>query len=302
MFPIITQWRGFQHLHFNFEIQRLHALPLITILILLTNSPDVWYLRTPLVLLCILSLTYNTLREIPATWFLAFAMLATTIYLNWESSDNHKYVIAYWCLTLCCVFTVAESRREQTLEIASRLLIGLAMFWATLWKAMTPEYMNGTFFEYTLLADDRFAPFTELWGGISSTTLADNRELRSLLVHGYERGLEIVQTTLQSNSRVSFMAQVLTWWTVLIEGWLAAIFFIPDSKNVARLRNASLLLFAITTYSVATVRGFGWMLMLLGLAQCSERDKAWRAWYLAIFLLIQIFTLPTSEVLALLWK
>ena len=232
------------------DIDRLATLPLITILILLTNAPDIWYLRTPLIVLSVLALVYAPLRNAPPLWFLASALLGGTIYLNWESSDNHKYVIAYWCLTLCAVFTVSMERQAETLERTSRYLIGLCMLLATAWKAITPEYMNGTFFEYELLADDRFARFAEMFGGISATTLSDNRELRGLLLHGYERGLDISRVMLETGSHVRSLALALTWWTVLIEGLLAVLFLWPDSKRIALLRNSTLVLFAISTYSV----------------------------------------------------
>ena len=57
-----------------------------------------------------------------------------------------------------------------------------------------------------------------------------------------------------------------------------------------------LLTFAATTYLIAPVRGFGWMLMLLGAAQCDQRDKGFRPLYLAAILLIQIYTLPVATV------
>jgi hypothetical protein len=58
-----------------------------------------------------------------------------------------------------------------------------------------------------------------------------------------------------------------------------------------------LLLFAATTYALAPVRGFGWMLMLLGLAQCEDRDRHFRPLYLAAILLIQAYTLPLAAVI-----
>jgi hypothetical protein len=279
------------------EIDRLATLPLITILVLLTNAPDVWYLRTPLIVLSVLALVYDSLRKAPQLWFMMTALLGITIYLNWESSDNHKYVIAYWCLTLCATFTVAAERQAETLERASRYLLGWIMLFATAWKALTPEYMNGTFFTYELLADERFARFAEVFGKISASDLADNRELRALLMHGFERGLELSSVTFNSTPQIHLLAALLTWWTVLIEGSLAILFLWPDSQRSGWIRNGTLLLFAISTYSVAPVRGFGWMLMLLGLAQCSDRDRGFRPLYLAAFLLIQIYTLPATDLL-----
>ena len=280
-----------------FDIDRVAILPLLTILILLTNAPDVWYLRTPLIVLSVLALVYAPLRHSPAFWFVATALLGTTIYLNWESSDNHKYVIAYWCLALCATFTVAAERQGEALALSSRWLIGLCMCFATLWKVITPEYVDGTFFEYELLADERFARCAEYFGNLSAASLSDNRELRELLLHGYTRGMELAAVAFETSPQLRTLALFLTWWTVLMEGLLAVLFLWPDNKRVAIVRNALLIFFAASTYSVATVRGFGWMLMLLGLAQSSDRERFWRPLYLATFLLIQLYTLPTAAIL-----
>jgi len=64
----------------------------------------------------------------------------------------------------------------------------------------------------------------------------------------------------------------------------------------ATARNALLLLFAVTTYVIAPVRGFGWMLMLLGLAQCDDSNRPFRPLYLAAIVLVQAYTLPVSAV------
>jgi hypothetical protein len=65
------------------------------------------------------------------------------------------------------------------------------------------------------------------------------------------------------------------------------------------IRNAALLLFAATTYFVAPVRGFGWMLMLLGLAQCRDDQRYVRLAYLAALVLIQAYTLPVGALMGL---
>ena len=213
------------------EINRLVVLPLVTVLVLLTNAPDVWYLRTPLVVLSVLALVYETWRSSAGLWFIMAALLGGTIYLNWESNDNHKYLIAYWCLTLCAVFTVGTRHQEATLERSCRSMIGLCMLLAAVWKGATPDYLSGSFFTYELLADERFAQFTDLWGGVPLTTLGEHRELRDLMLHGYERGIELATASFQTSERVRPLALFLTWWTLLIEGALAILFLWPESPR-----------------------------------------------------------------------
>ena len=100
------------------------------------------------------------------------------------------------------------------------------------------------------------------------------------------------RVTLSESSGSRLLAGALTWWTLLLEGSIALMFLWPDSRRSAIIRNCMLLGFGVTTYAVAHVRGFGWMLMLLGLAQCTDRDKEFRAAYFAVFLLIQAYMLP----------
>jgi hypothetical protein len=156
--------------------------------------------------------------------------------------------------------------------------------------------MDGGFFEFKLLADERFAHFGALVTGQPLASLEDNRALRDLLQEGHLRSWSVGQVQLASSAAIGWLAQLLTWWTVIIEGVLAVAFLLPDSRRAALVRNAGLLIFAATTYAVANVQGFGWALMLLGMAQCDDRDRDFRAAYLGGFLLLQIYTFPLSAI------
>jgi hypothetical protein len=70
---------------------------------------------------------------------------------------------------------------------------------------------------------------------------------------------------------------------------------------VVRLGSVLLLTFGMTTYLVATVREFGWLLMIMGLAQCSPEQKWDRGLFFITILLIQVFTLPFGPLLQSFW-
>jgi hypothetical protein len=159
-----------------------------------------------------------------------------------------------------------------------------------------PDYRDGSFFEFTLLADPRLAYFSAAATGLPAKALAENRQLVDLLREGHLLGSEVTSVVLSAAPQVRTMALAMTWWTVAIEGLLAVLFLLPDRPRTAALRNTLLLVFAITTYALAPVRGFGWMLMLLGMAQCGERERFYRPLYLAALLLIQVYTLPVAAV------
>lgn len=285
------------------NLDPLMVLPPLTLLHLLVHAPHAWYLSLVLIPLFALGLTFRPWLINPPFWYLTALLLGTTIYFNWESSDNHKYLFVYWCLALCSTFSLPRHQWSEALTRTSRLLIALCMILATAWKAATPEYMDGRFFTFELLADDRFANFAHWMTGIPTATLELNRELRSLLTSNSAGWTPTVQ--LGGAEQVASLALFLTWWTVIIEGIIGVMFLLPAGKWTNRIRNGLLILFAATTYSVAPVRGFGWMLMLLGLAQCpapsDNKDEVKFRWaYLAGLLLIQAYMVPVGELIRIL--
>jgi hypothetical protein len=280
----------------------LEVLPPLTLLHLLVHAPESWYLQIVILPLFVLGLIFRTWLKTPAFWYVTAALFGGTIYLNWESSDNHKYLFVYWCLALCCTFSLRKGERHLALGRTSRLLIAFCMLLATFWKAATPQYMDCRFFTFELLCDDRFAYFTSWTTGLPLETLAANRELRDLLMSTPEAGLSIQAVELAGVSQVAWLAQFLTWWTVIIEGLIGGLFLLPTGKWTNRCRNTLLLIFAITTYSVAPVRGFGWMLMLLGFAQCNDHDRGFRWAYLGALLLIQAYMMPLGDLIGLLMR
>lgn len=270
----------------------LEILPHLTLLVLLLNAFDQWYSQVPLVLLSALGFMYPRSLRCTRFWCLATALYAAGIFLNWASCDNHKYLICYWCLALCTVFELPRSRRSFALAVNARLLIGLCMALAVFWRTVSDCYHDGSFFHYALLVDPRFADLAGWIADAPAAVLAENRQLRHLLTQGYLYGVEVNRIALTDAPGLKTLGLVLTWWTLLLESAIAALFFWPDGRRAAVARNCLLLLFGLSTYTVATVRGFGWILMLLGLAQCSDREKRFRVAYLAMFLLIQAYLLP----------
>ena len=124
------------------SIKPLRDLPLLTIVLLLTSAPDQWYLRAPLVAIFALGVVFRGWLVRPQFWYVVATLLGATVYLTWESADNHKYLFVYWCLTLCCAFSLPRHEQQEALALSSRWLIGLCMLLATVWKLATPEYTS----------------------------------------------------------------------------------------------------------------------------------------------------------------
>src|SRR5262245_39533425 len=212
--PLIAVSRREWRERLNFE--PLRVLPLLTVVLLLTATPDQWYLQGPLVALFALGVVYRRWLAAPAFWYVVATLLGTTVYLNWESSDNHKYLFVYWCLALCSAFSLPEEQRSAALATSSRWLIGLCMLLAAAWKLAMPDYRDASFFQFSLLADERLSHFATLAIGIPQQTLAENRLLEALLREGHLIGAPVHSVMLGGSSSAVTISWLMTCWTVLI--------------------------------------------------------------------------------------
>ena len=283
----------------------LRVLPLLTLILLLVNAADSGLLFAPLAAWFALGVALPRLLRTALFWYVTATILGTGVYFTWESADNHRYLFVYWSLALCCTFSLPRAEHPLALATSSRWLLGLCMVLAAAWKIASPDYLSGSFFQYELLADERFAHVASWTSGISLEQLAENRALRESLVAGSLTGTDLSEVQLHSVSGIDKVAQILTWWTLGIEGLLAMLFLsvaiFARRPRLVIIANLALLLFAASTFTVAPVRGFGGVLLLLGLAQCEPEQKKFRYAFLAAFVVIQLCTLPLMDLLALLY-
>jgi hypothetical protein len=187
--------------------------------------------------------------------------------------------------------------------INARLLLALVMALAAAWKVLTPSYMDGSYFQFALSVDARFNDFSQIVAGMSEADLESNLQQAVTLLTGYRTGEETTAVPLTVSPRLRYVATFLTWWTIIMEGAMAVLFFLPFSSTISVIRNATLLVFAVTTYAVAPVVGFGWLLMILGITQANRpQDGAWRVGYLAAFVLIRAYDFPFAETAHALWQ
>jgi hypothetical protein len=241
-----------------------------------------WRLKLPLRAIAIVGLVAPPLHRNRTLWLLLASLMASRTVLNWWTQDNHVFLLTYWCLAVYLSLTTDEP--AETLAVNGRALIGLSFAFAALWKVvLSRDFLDGTYFHYTFLADPRFQDFGAVFGGMSSASY--DEIARALAQLGDPTAsVEVVQ--LPSTSMLVALAKLSAWWTAAIESALAAAFLLPSRFGVARYRHALLLLFACTTYLVATVATFGWVLMTIGVGQCEPELRRTRVLYVATCLLV----------------
>jgi hypothetical protein len=247
-------------------------LTLVTLLLRPVGSPGI---RVAILALAAFGLTVPGRLRHPALWAALAALASVRVLLDWSLADNHAYLLAYWCLAITLALLTRDT--GACLALNARLLIGWAFAFAVLWKlVLSPDYLDGRFFRVTLLTDERFADFVQLAGGLATDELAALRAF----VTGDPVGATAPAALPE---RLLAVARLATFWTVGIEAAVAVAWLSPLGRGLSFARDALLLAFCVTTYAVATVAGFGWLLLSMGMAQCDPHRGRKRVAYLVAF-------------------
>ena len=230
-------------------------------------------------------LLFPGLLHRPALWGALTLLTASRVALDWPLSDNHAYLLSYWCLAVtisCC-----SKEQNRVLALNGRWLIALVFGFAVLWKGLlAPDFVDGTFFHVTLLVDPRFEALTRLVGDLSIEQIDAARV--ALDRHSDGGALEAVAAATPSVS-LERLAMAITVWTLAIELAITVTFCWWQGRGPSKLREAFLILFCVSTYAVATVEGFGWLLVAMGVAQCEADRVRTRVAFLATFALILFY-------------
>lgn len=259
------------------------------VLLLLSLHETTWYIKLGIVMPAVAALVLRPLLRNPFLWLGLAGVFVLAYSQNWYTQNNHDFLKLYWCLGVGLSLLLADP--EKALRTNARLLIGLCFLFAFLWKALSPDYMNHAFFNYFLLQDSRFGLLAEFVAGLDPRAVLSGRIDRVVFTEfgDPEAGIAVPMA-----DAVRWLAPLMTWWTLFIEGLVAGAFLCPPRFQFARWRDPILLVFVLSTYFVAPILYFAWILMAMGIIQC-ERDgfRYWPAAYLAVFLLVLMrFYLP----------
>jgi len=270
------------------------------LLVLVLDPPLHWFQRVPIWAVASAGLLLPGLMRRPGLWLCLCGLTTWPLLWGWPFSDNHDYLRALLCLGVATSLPAPDPRRA--LAWNARWLIGLTFAFAALWKGLlSPDYLDGSFFRVTLLSDGRFHDLAVLLGGVTEASLS-----------AFDAGLHAFLSADSASAPVSSpwapgfvepaalrrLAALLTAFTLLGEAAIALAFLWPPAGRLRRWRNGLLLGFGVASYSFATVRGFGWLLMALGAAQCENRERRTPLLYVGVFVLIEVYrSVPWSHAL-----
>lgn len=205
----------------------------------------------------------SKVRNSPWFWLAIVVGWLPRMILDWTTYEDHCYFVIYWCGAMG--LSRIGNHKTMVLRHSARTMIGLCFALGFLWKLVSPEFVDSSLFHFKLLFDYRFVEMvTDPICGMSTAAVESNldayREIRNI-----ENQATTIDLTIPN--QVSQIAILMTVWTVFIEGLLAILFLLPNSKFTDRWRDASLILFLLSTYFVVPVMGFATAFTTLGIAQ-----------------------------------
>ena len=258
----------------------------LTLVELLLRPMGPWFVSAFMLLLALLGLISVAMLRAPATWLTLAALNAVHLVVDWPLPDNHLYLLAYWCLGAGIALRLSEPSRA--LAQTGRQLLALAFAFAVLWKAvLSPDYRDGRFFAVTMLTDDRFSDTVQFLGGLSKAQLAESREYLTPLPEGAEL---LNPPHLHATPRFWRVVRGVTWGGLALEAAIAALWLAPiRSGALLTARHVAVLLFCVGTYAFAPVAGFGWLLLVLGLATTTSDQRRLRVAYVSTFCIVLLY-------------
>lgn len=267
----------------------------LTAIALLLRPMGEWYVRPAILALAMVALISPAALKRPWLWNALAVLIAVRIAGDWPLSDNHIYLLAYWCLAIG--LASAAPLPAAALARGSRLLIGLAFAFAVIWKAvLAPDFLDGRFFRVTLLTDPRFEDAAVLIGGLSRDQIRANREALAAVAEG---AVPIEPPAIVETPQLRRLASVSTFGILFLESAVSIVMLLPTSLLTLALRHLLLLSFCAVTYAFAPVAGFGWLLLAMGLAQCQDEWTLLRVIYIGMFLLVLFYSeVPWAGLLA----
>jgi len=263
-----------------------------TLLTLLLAQVGNYFLRPFILLVAALGLLLpHGYRQRPLWLVLCFFTSFRVLY-EWPMADNHSYLLALWCLALsiaCC-----SKAPSQILANNSRILIGLVFLLASAQKIISPDYLDGTFFRYLFLADNRFEDFAVLFGNISYQQIDNAR----VLLESSQFSPGTVNDDIVPVSEEFHRLVILsTWWNLLDQLVIACCFLAPVNSGLHKSRDVMLQIFCITAYAVAPVPGFGWLLISMAMAQTVPTHQVRIAYFLVFFVVLFYYEIPWAKIL-----
>ena len=253
----------------------------LTLLTLFLFPERFWYISLPAGCLAISGLLFEQLQRRPGYWITIFLVLVAVNFANWDYTDNHQYVITFWTLALGLSLRVEDT--EKIIRLNSRLIIGLVFAFATFWKLTSGDFMSGATMQMVLGVMSNFSELGTSVDGYSAAA----REANIRALSTTSTGAPTIAVAIPENLKT--LATVITIGTLVFELAIAVLFLLPENRKWDLAKNWILLVFVALLYPVSEIIAFGWILLVLGYAQCGAKFPRLRYTYVGLFVILYLF-------------
>lgn len=258
------------------RLRRIDSIELVGILtIVLLLAREVGWSYPFVVVLGAAALVHRPLLHRGEVW-LGIATLRLLLFpLSWASIENADYLVTWWCLAMGVALLLRDP--ERAVAISARWLLGGVFLLAMYWKLASPDFPNGGFFAFSIVSDLRLEAIAHAAGVSQETIFANRATLLSMLQPG---GPEVV--SLAGVEAVGVLGRVMTIGTLVIEG-LVALTLLARPWFPDWFRNGLLVVFVLVTYALAPILLFGWIVLILAIAQTHPHETVARATFAGLF-------------------
>lgn len=209
--------------------------------------------------------------------------------------DDHQFLFGYWTVALTFATAAGDDEdRDDILATNARLLIGGTFLLAAFWKCVSPDFVDGTLFEYLLQFHPRMGHVAPLFTEWTSADLHRLLELKETLRESGLQG-DRVARGIDPPPGVPRLAQLLAVGALATEIAIPLLFLWPrrtlDEVWTRRARwagHGALVLFICTTYLLIPVIGFAGILIVMAVAETREEEIRLRWLYVALFVLLPL--------------
>jgi len=273
----------------------LELVSMLTLILLIFHGFITENFNYPVQLIFIMAVFYRPVLSSSLVWAV-IALAASYELMNfWHHAANHKFLTAYWVWALLIAhWCKNEECKKRSLMISARFLIILTMAGACIQKIMSPSYMDGSFFEISLLTIPSFDFLLQMMGvdpslpGFTKSALADLRSASTVVTKN--------TIFIPIDTTLSIFAMTVTIWNLLIQFVLEILCFCRGER-LQLLFHWLFLFFIQTTYIAAPFVGFGFLICILCYTISAERFPRTSYLYLASMLMMVIYQSPWRQVL-----
>lgn len=272
------------------QADRFSLLGYLTLFMLVFFGPNEWFALPIYQIALLFSLLTSKILRSPVLWGILSLTTFTALFDFWETVDNHMWLMLYWLLV---VFFATLSNRMYKTEILDFLkhnaifILIFTMGVSVLQKILGGVFLDGSFFEFTILTDERFFLVAHYLGGISTFDFFNNVDVLSNASDPYS------PITIKTSNAVRTVSLIFTYSIVLLEAFIAFLFIFKNRKAHlwAHILNG---LFVITVYFIAPVYAFAFLITVLGIASL-DKDKVsskLMLMYFVLMILIFLYKIP----------